>query len=267
MYQTVQMPDNKVWFAQNLNYTKGLYYNTASNMANGVSFTSDANGVPAIGSYWCPPKSGSVLSGSEADCNIYGALYTWETIMMVDGRYADDTKTSITWDETWVSGNYYTTGAPGTTDKANINNARGGGRGICPPGWHVPTDREWAQLLDAVEGNSTYTSQSTAGWWGANASVKMKSQFVYTGTDPGDGSWQDDANRGTNTTGFGAVPAGARANNGAYFTARGTTCHYRSSSVVSSSNAWRREFNSTSNQVRRLDGFRANGMPVRCVRG
>jgi uncharacterized protein (TIGR02145 family) len=267
MYQTVKMPDNKTWFAQNLNYTKDLYYNTASDLANGGSFTSEANGIPAIGSYWCPPMSGSVVSGDETICNIYGALYTWETVMMVDGKYADESKTGTTWDETWVEGNYFDTGAPGATPQANINNARGG-RGICPPGWHIPTDREWAQLLDAVEGNSTYTSQSTPGWWGANASVKLKSAATYTGSDPGDGSWLNNnaTTNGTNASGFSAVPAGARSNNGSNFVGRGTTGYYRSSSVVSNSNSWRREFSSNLDQVRRYNGNRSNGMPVRCVR-
>jgi uncharacterized protein (TIGR02145 family) len=269
MYQTVKMPDGKVWFAQNLNYTKGLYYNTASNVANGVSFTSDANGAPAIGSYWCPPKSGSVASGGEAACNIYGALYTWETVMMVDGKYADDTKTSITWEESWVSGNYYATGTAPSAAIANINNARGGGRGICPPGWHVPTDYEWAYLLDKVDGNgtsTTFTNQSGEGFCGTNSGVKLKSAATYTGSDPGDGSWQDDANRGTNATGFGATPAGIRYPIGQQLSYRGTHLNYWSSSVGNNINVWYRYLLYSEAQVYRRLYFRSHGFSVRCVR-
>jgi uncharacterized protein (TIGR02145 family) len=266
MYQTVKMPDNKTWFAQNLNYTKDLYYNTAADMANGASFTSDANGAPAIGSYWCPPMSESVVSGGEAACATYGALYTWETVMMVDGKYADDTKTSITWDEAWVSGNYFNTGAPGTTAQANINNARGG-RGICPPGWHVPTDREWAQLLDAVEGNSTYSNQTGEGFCGTNSGVKLKSAATYTGSDPGDGSWLDDAtNRGTNATGFSAVPGGIRYPIGSRLSFRGTHLNYWSSSVGNNINVWYRYLQHSSAQVYRRLYNRSHGFSVRCVR-
>jgi uncharacterized protein (TIGR02145 family) len=165
------MPDGKTWFAQNLNYTKDLVYNKYAYEANGKQFTSSENGVPAIGSYWCPPQywvngvaTAPVASGTEADCNTYGALYTWETEMMADGKYADEAKTSSAWDESWVSGKYFPSGAPGSTANADTNNARGavtvknGGRGICPMGWHIPADREWAAMLDKVEGSGTGTS-------------------------------------------------------------------------------------------------------------
>jgi uncharacterized protein (TIGR02145 family) len=267
LYQTVKMPDGKVWFAQNLNYTKDLYYNTASNTANGASFTSYANGEPAIGSYWCPAMAGSVLAGSEADCNVYGALYTWETVMMLDGKYADDTKTSTAWSESWVSGNYFNTGAPGTTAQANINNARGG-RGICPPGWHVPTDREWAQMQDAVEGGNAYTSQTASGWLnGNNAGKKLKSQVVYTGTDPGNGAWQDDATgRGTNIAGFSLLPGGQRNYDGARFAGRGGSGGYWISSVGDNNNSWNRYFDYANTGAHRGYAYRSAGYPIRCVR-
>jgi uncharacterized protein (TIGR02145 family) len=157
------MPDGKIWFAQNLNYTQGLTYNAYSSEANGKPFTSLENGAPAIGSYWCPGVSVSTYSGDQNTCNIYGALYTWETAMMVDGKYADETKTSSAWDEKWVSANYFLSGTYAISPNAEKNNARGatnvhgGGRGICPLGWHVPTILEYAKMLDAVSESSSYT--------------------------------------------------------------------------------------------------------------
>jgi uncharacterized protein (TIGR02145 family) len=268
MYQTVKMPDNKIWFAQDLNYTKGLYYNATANLANGAPFISYANGAPAIGSYWCPTKEGSVASGGEAACNLYGAFYTWETAMMLDGKYADDTKTSITWSEPWVSGNYFASGTAPSATIANVNNARGG-RGICPPGWHVPTDREWAQLLDAVEGNTTFTvNQTGTGAWGTNAGQKLKSADTYTGTDPGDGSWQyySAAATGTNTTGFGMLSAGQRSPTGGTFRLRGTRHYYWTSSAGNDANAWFQEFRHDEARVFRAYERRSHGFSVRCVR-
>jgi uncharacterized protein (TIGR02145 family) len=268
MYQTVKMPDGKVWFAQNLNYTKDLYYNTASNVATGVPFTAPGSAKVAIGSYWCPPKAGSMASGGEAACNLSGAFYTWETVMMLDGKYADETKTSTTWDEAWVSGNYYSTGAPGATDKAKVNNARGG-RGICPPGWHVPTDYEWANLLDKVDGNTTFTvNQTDLGWWGTDAAVKLKSPATYTGTELGDGSWQFSSatSTGTNATGFNAVPAGYRHDSGTLFSSRGNNVSYWSSSVSNNANVWYRYIYWNYAQVYRQIHYRSNGFSVRCVR-
>jgi uncharacterized protein (TIGR02145 family) len=263
-YKTVVMPDGKTWFAQNLNYTKDLTYNAYSYEANGVSYVPTSNGVPAIGSYWCPPVRGGVAaSGDESACNTYGALYTWETVMMVDGKYADEAKTSSAWDESWVSGNYFATGAPGSTPQAKINNARGG-RGICPMGWHIPTDYEWANLLDKVEGNTTYTVNQTGNsWWGTNAGKKLKSAATYTGNDPGNGSWWEHANRGTDNYGFSALPAGYRIYTGSTFDTRGVNAGYWSSSCYAS-NGWYRLFNYSSVQVNRIDGARSTAITVRC---
>jgi uncharacterized protein (TIGR02145 family) len=218
-YKTVVMPDGRTWFAQNLNYTKGLTYNAYSYEANGKPFTSTANGVPAIGSYWCPGEHGSNVSGSEASCNTLGALYTWETAMMVDGKYSDETKTSSAWDESWMTPYYYSSGAIGSTSNADKNNARGGtythggGRGICPMGWHIPTIREWAQLLDKVEGDgsaSSYTSGDAFPTTNVDASAKLRSSSTYSVENKIPGSWCESSIPGTDNYQFNLLAVGQR---------------------------------------------------------
>jgi uncharacterized protein (TIGR02145 family) len=217
-YKTVVMPDGRTWFAQNLNYTKDLTYNTYGYEANGKQFTSIENGIPAIGSYWCPAVSGSIVSGSEAECRTYGALYTWETVMMVDGKYADETKTSTAWDESWVSPYYYA-GAPNSSPNADKNNARGetnvkgGGRGICPLGWHVPTTKEWAILLDLVNDDGTgssFSNSSCGQSFVSDVLAKLRSPATYSNDDPGDGSWYYDAPVGNDPYRFSVNPSGYR---------------------------------------------------------
>jgi uncharacterized protein (TIGR02145 family) len=278
-YKTVKMPDDRTWFAQNLNYTKDLTYNAYSHEANGKQFTSYENGVPAIGSYWCPPLywvngAGTVpvVSGDEAACNTYGALYTWETAMMVNGKYADAAKTSSAWDELWVSSSYFVPGAASALDNnGNVNNARDT-RGICPLGWHVPTDYEWAVLLDAVDdASTTYTLQTDTGIWGTNAGAKLKSASTFSSstTDPGTGSWyyppSGAPSIGIDTYGFGAKPAGYRATAGVQFGQRGISAAFWSSTAATDSVAWRRALEYSSARVHRLTG-RACGISVRCVR-
>jgi uncharacterized protein (TIGR02145 family) len=279
-YKTVVMPDGKTWFAQNLNYTKDLTYNAYAYEANGAPFTSTANGVPAIGSYWCPPRyyvssaaSRPVASGNQDACATYGALYTWETAMMVDGKYADETKTSTAWSESWVASNYFASGtAPGSANKANVNNARGGtsvkggGRGICPASWHVPTEYEWANLLDKVEGSTTYTRQAGTGDWGTYECQKMKTSATFTVTDPGDGSWLDNANRGTNSTLFSAVPAGRRTEEGGTIWSRGVYFMPWSATCGETTLAYARLWYSNRASVERWLGSRASASTVRCVR-
>ena len=91
VYKTVKMADGKVWMAENLNYQVGMTFNQQSNQANGQPFTSTENGVPAIGSFWCPAVAGATVSADKNTCTVYGALYTWETAMSPDGKG--------TWDE------------------------------------------------------------------------------------------------------------------------------------------------------------------------
>jgi uncharacterized protein (TIGR02145 family) len=210
------MPDGRTWFAQNLNYTKDLTYNAYAYEANGKQFTSNDNGIPAIGSYWCPAVNGSVTSGSEADCRTYGALYTWETAMMVDGKYADETKTSTAWDESWVSP-YYNAGAPNSSPNADKNNARGGtnvkggGRGICPLGWHVPTLKEWTALLDLVNDDGTGTSYADAscgGYGGKDVLSKLRDTVNNQHYENMYQSWEISCDPPHGTVGFDLIPSG-----------------------------------------------------------
>jgi uncharacterized protein (TIGR02145 family) len=217
-YKTVVMPDGRTWFAQNLNYTKDLTFNMYAHEANGKLFTSAGSGVAAIGSYWCPAVHGSSYSGDQNTCNIYGALYSWETAMMVDGKYSDDSRKSSEWDVSWVS--LYRSGAPATTPNADRNNARGGsdvkggGRGICPKGWHIPTVREWAVMLDSVERKSIFSqSDTSSAWRGSNTGLHLNSVDTHSPPCDGktlDGSWCQSPVTPTNSTGFAMQPSGLR---------------------------------------------------------
>jgi uncharacterized protein (TIGR02145 family) len=270
-YNVVRMPDGKLWFAQNLNYTQDLTFNQYSAQANGKSFAT-STGADAIGSYWCPGVHGSTYSGDPNTCNIYGALYTWETAMMVDGKYADESKTNSAWDESWVSGYYFTSGAPGSTPNAKKNNARGsvgsssnGGRGICPKGWHIPTDYEWTNMLDKVEGNTTYTECTESGFRGINAGVKLKSSATFTGADYGIGGWVENASRGSNDYGFGAIPAGSRFSAGQYLTNRGTNLNYWSSTMPNAVDAGNQYLRYDQRGVSRQNSKRSYGLSLRCL--
>jgi uncharacterized protein (TIGR02145 family) len=200
--------------------------------------------------------------------------------MMVDGKYADEEKTSTAWDESWVSPYYFASGtAPAPANYADKNNARGavsanskgGGRGICPMGWHVPTDYEWAYLLDKVEGDgtsSTFISQTGIDWWGADAGTKLKSSGTFTATssDPGDGKWLESANCGTDDFGFSLLPSGYRTNTGTYFASRGGSTAIWSSVVLGQGGAWDRQFFREYAQVQRRTNSCSFAFSVRCVR-
>jgi len=95
-------------------------------------------------------------------CDIYGRLYGWATVM--DGASSSTSSPS-------------------------------GVQGVCPVGWHVPSDDEWTMLTDAVGGAST-------------AGTKLKSTS----------GWCSGGN-GTDEYGFSALPGGSRLTNGIFFLA------------------------------------------------
>jgi uncharacterized protein (TIGR02145 family) len=275
-YKTVVMPDGKTWFAQNLNYTKDLMYNAYAYEANSKQYIYPTNGVPAIGSYWCPGETNSNYSGSQNMCNIYGALYTWETAMMVDGKYADETKTSSAWDESWISPYYYyNTGTIGTAPNADKNNARGGtnvkdgGRGICPKGWHIPTAREWAVMLDKVEGNGTgilfQNSDENTGTLGTDVGVKLKSSATCTVEQHEPGAWIRTSKPGTNTTGFSAIPAGYLYATPRLFQNLGHTAMLTSASAATNDNAWRLRLLGGSAGADINLNMRRHAFTIRCI--
>ncbi|MBI1193798.1 MAG: hypothetical protein GC205_11595 [Bacteroidetes bacterium] len=71
-------------------------------------------------------------------------------------------------------------------------------RGLCPTGWHVPTDLEWTRLTDFLGGESV-------------AGGAMKT----TGTlSAGTGLWQSPNALATNSSGYSGLPGGFRFNEG-----------------------------------------------------
>jgi uncharacterized protein (TIGR02145 family) len=284
-YTVLKMPDGRWWMAQNLNYqgtTEGsgtfeLVWNRNSNQANDTGFTSTTNGIPAIGSFWCPAGTDggtTATSGANrAGCTLYGALYTWETAMMVDGKWSDEWHSSSSFAE--PTGAYGASTASGNTN----NNASGvTKRGICPPNWHVPTDAEWGDMLTTVSPNNINFNNEYNLWMGANndpneAGARLKA----TCTCPTDNrncindtnsNWlypTNANNRGTDVYGFRVVPAGYRDSNGQRYNQRGYRTFFWCSSAYSDTYAWYRSFSYETSQVWRPASYRAYGLSVRCM--
>ena len=113
-------------------------------------------------------------------------------------------------------------------------------RGLCPSGWHVPTDGEWTILTDHLGGESV-------------AGGQMKTNY----------GWFNDGN-GTNSSGFSGLPGGNRNPNG-YFQIAGYGGSWWSSSPNGSS-AWYRYLGYDDESVLRYYYDLRFGYSVRCVR-
>ena len=80
-----------------------------------------------------------------SNCAKYGQLYTWAAAMDSAGTWTENGKGC---------------GFNGFCSKTYPV------RGVCPKGWHLPTDEEWVTLFSAVGGSNTAGEmlKSTSGW-------------------------------------------------------------------------------------------------------
>jgi uncharacterized protein (TIGR02145 family) len=120
-------------------------------------------------------------------------------------------------------------------------------RGICPVGWHVPTDDEWFILENTLGG-------------GNMADEALKTTY----------GWNSD--NGTNSSGFSALPSGKRDVPGGDFSAAGNTGGWWSSTESGTSDiaplgyAWTRLLNTTASALVRYEPNKKDGFSIRCIK-
>ena len=124
-------------------------------------------------------------------------------------------------------------------------------RGLCPTGWHVPTDGEWMTL--EIELGMSESDANSTGWRGTDQGTQMKTTYGWYG-----------GGNGTNSSGFSGLPGGVRFAYG-YFNFAGQNGYWWSSSP-SGSNAWSRILRYDDSDVYRDYGDRRIGFSVRCLR-
>ncbi len=155
---------------------------------------------------------------STTNCDTYGGLYQWDEMMQ-----------------------YVTTA---------------GAKGICPNGWHLPTDNEW-KTMEMYLGMSQAQADAT-GWRGTDEGGKLKE----TGTT----HWHSPNTGATNSSGFTGLPGGYRGNDGSFYDL-GTLGGWWSSTEGSGTNAWIRRLRYEYNKVYRYNYYKAAvGRSVRCLK-
>ena len=123
-------------------------------------------------------------------------------------------------------------------------------RGLCPSGWHVPTDGDWMTMEMAL--GMSETEANGTGGRGTDQGTQLKSTYGWNG-----------GSQGTNSSGFSGLPGGFRVNSGDYYDA-GTNGSWWSSSPIGSV-AWNRTL-LTFEQVYRDDLSRRYGFSIRCIK-
>ena len=201
VYRTVKIGD-QTWMAENLNYV-------------------DSVTTPSLkGKSWC-------YDNEAKNCDIAGRLYTWAAAI-------DSVKLANDADNPQDCG-YGKTCEVASAGSATLI------QGICPSGWHLPSNEEWSALFTAVGGQ-------------LNAGKVLKSQ---TG-------WYSNGN-GTDAFGFSALPAGDRYYSGG-FDYDGYHAYFWSATEDNSGYAYSMFLYYYSELAYLGDGSKNYGFSVRCLK-
>ena len=202
---------NQCWMKENLNIGTPI----GSFEADGTTLkdqTDNATIEKYCYGYSTDGDAGQLATG-EANCDTYGGLYQWDEMMQYETQE--------------------------------------GTQGICPVGWHIPSDDEW-KTLEMHLGMDQATADTT-NWRGTDEGDKLKELSKCTG--------------GVNcaVSNFEGLLAGHRSTSGS-FNYLGSYAYLWSSSE-SGSNAWRRSLNSGNfHRQPPLRLSQAYGFSVRCVK-
>ena len=169
----------------------------------------------------------------------YGLLYNWNA--------AVDTFNTA-YGETSVNDDY------NNAVSVNFTSNR---RGICPAGWHLPSDAEWTQLTDYVSSQSEYTCGGNS-YYIAKA-LASETDWISNSDDCVVGNDQTS----NNATGFSAVLAGWCT--GSVYGA-GAVVHFWSSTEYDSAGAYDRSLTYDYANVGWNGNSKFHGFSVRCLR-
>ena len=149
-------------------------------------------------------------------------------------------------------------GAPSTNYPAGTTAADTIVHGICPAGWHVPSNAEWDTLTTYVKGKTEYKCGESAD----NIANALSSEMGWTNSGTS-GCNAGDSNEKRNSTGFSAVPAG-------YFdtssTNKGTNAYFWSTTDSGSAVYYRHPDNTSPSMNSGFDFNKEIGLSVRCLR-
>ena len=151
---------------------------------------------------------------------------------------------------------------PSAMDRAaSSDKIPSGVQGICPDGWHLPSDDEWTQLENyliaygynydgTTEGNKIAKSMASASGWNVSNEEGTPGNTDYT--------------HYINRSGFSALPGGYRASGGSFFDI-GYDGNWWSSTEDDDEEPWYRELSYNDSNIFRYSSPKRRGFSVRCV--
>ena len=201
------------------------------NLAYLPSVVGPGTGSNSTAYYYVYGYDGTDVDAAKATSNYttYGVLYNWPAAMA--GAASSDANPS-------------------------------GVQGVCPDGWHLPSDAEWTQLEEYLIANGYNYDGTTTG----NQIAKSMANYSGWNTSSTVGAvGNTDYPEYRNKSGFTALPGGYRYYNGTFIYLGGNG-YWWSSTQDSTSYAWLRYLRCYNSNVYRDYYNKENGFSVRCVR-
>jgi uncharacterized protein (TIGR02145 family) len=132
--------------------------------------------------------------------------------------------------------------------------------GLCPTGWHVPTNDEWTALTDFIGGTGSPHGNELKSCRQVNSPLGGGCNTTeHPRWDEYNGVW------GTDDYGFSGLPGGTRYDSGPFYDV-GYDGYWWSSTEYSSNGAWGRYLNYYDGNVGVGVGGKLRGFSVRCLR-
>jgi uncharacterized protein (TIGR02145 family) len=244
-------------------YTYRVY--SYNNTGNSPSYTNEV--TVTINSIFNPNLTyGSV---NDIDGNTYKTIQIGSQVWMAENLRTTKYRNNISipnitdntqWqNESTGAWSYYNNYATNNNPYGKLYNwyAVVNSNGICPNGWHLPTDAEWNILIANLDpsynptANSPQIQSSTAGG-------TMKS----TGTQ----YWLSPNTDATNSSGFSGLPGGFRDYQGKFYGVGNSGAWWSSSTKYNSDAAWLRSLDYNVGNVMRGLNYKTVGFSVRCLR-
>jgi len=130
-------------------------------------------------------------------------------------------------------------------------------RGVCPEGWHVPSDEEIMEL--EMELGMSEEDANNTGYRGTDEGSKLAGNGdLWT-----DGDLVNNSEFGT--SGFNVIPAGYRNFSNGFYNSMGFSGYFWSSSEYSSSTAWYRDLYYYYSSVNRGANSKQLSFSIRCL--
>ena len=214
-YKWIKIGNDK-WMAENLAYLPQVNSVTEASLDDAKYYIFDYEGHKTI-----EAKSFETLYWNDSTIipyKYFGVLYNWEAIV---GKH--------------------------TNNKGRV-------QGVCPSGWHIPTDEEWKKLelslgMDSLEVDA----------------IGLRNNNLLGFNLKADYGWNNSGN-GTNAFGFAALPAGEAFSGVGFQEVGEKVTYWTATEGLFKTTAWTRSVLCCEPGILRIERDKIDGFALRCVK-